>query len=98
LPDPQYEIYRVPLQARLPVISVPLRPADKDVLLDMQAALDEAYFKGAYDGDVDYERDLVPPLAPDDAHWADALLREKGLRKGKPPRRGSRNGKRRKGN
>lgn len=40
--------------------------------------------------DLDYETEPDPPLAPEDAAWADALLREKGCRRGSPtprPRR-----------
>jgi len=95
-PNPEHLIYRVPLRARLPVIRIPLRPKDKDILLDLQAALELAYLKGAYDGDIDYEAQPDPPLNPDDAAWADELLRSKGFRKGRRPRGSTRNGKRRK--
>jgi hypothetical protein len=94
--DPSYEVYRAPLQARLPVIRIPLRPKDADILLDLQAALNAAYLKGAYDGDIDYEKEPIPPLNPADAKWADALLREKCYRKAKRPRGAGRNGKGRK--
>lgn len=73
------ELYRVPLRERLPTIRIPLRPTDRDVVLDLQRLVDEAYRNGTYE-DTDYRRDPVPPLEPDDAAWADALLREKGLR------------------
>jgi hypothetical protein len=90
------EIYPVPLRKRLPVIKVPLRRKDADVPLDIQSVINQCYRKGAY-GTLDYEREPDPPFDPEDARWADALLREKGLRKGKPQSRGGRNGKRRRG-
>jgi len=73
------EVYRVPLRERLPVIPIPLREADRDVALDLQGILDNCYLRGAYD-DIDYSAAPDPPLAQDDAEWADALLKEKGLR------------------
>jgi hypothetical protein len=94
--EPSYEVYRVPLRIRLPVIRIPRRPKDADILLDLQAAFQEAYKKGAYGGDIDYEREPDPPLDPDDAHWADELLRDKGVRTRKRTRPGARNGKKRK--
>jgi hypothetical protein len=73
------EVYKVPLRERLPVIPIPLRETDRDVPLDLQAILDHCYLRGAYD-DIDYSLPPDPPLAPDDAEWAEALLKEKGLR------------------
>ena len=73
-------VYRAPLRERLPVISIPLRPADRDVLLDLQAVLNQCYRNGAYD-DIDYRGEPDPPLLlASDASWADALLREQGRR------------------
>jgi len=75
----EYEIYAFPLRQRLPKFRIPLRESDPDVILDLQAIVDQTYANGAYD-DMDYAAPLYPPLDPDDAAWADALLREKGLR------------------
>jgi len=73
------EVYRVPLESRLPIIRVPLRESDEDVPLALQPLVDRSYENGRYD-DLDYRRDPVPPLDAPDATWADAMLREKGLR------------------
>jgi hypothetical protein len=73
------ELYRIPLRERLPVIPVPLRRKDKDAALDLQALLDRCYEYGDY-ADIDYRAEPDPPLDPDDAAWADTLLRERGLR------------------
>jgi len=72
-------VYRAPLRERLPVISIPLRPADREVLLDLQAVLDQCYRNGGYD-DIDYRGEPDPPLPANDAPWADTLLREQGRR------------------
>jgi Protein of unknown function (DUF4058) len=74
------EFYRVALRDRLPAIAIPLRQSDTDVALDLQALIDQAYEDGRYGDDIDYREDADPPLAPDDARWADALLREQGRR------------------
>jgi hypothetical protein len=75
-----WEVYRVPLEERLPAIAIPLRPSDADVALDLQPLVDRCYETGAYD-DLDYTRPPDPPLDADAEAWTDRLLREKGLRK-----------------
>lgn len=77
---PCWEIYRVPLREHLPGIRIPLRPTDPDVPLALQALIDQCYRNGGYDEDIDYSREPDPPLDADDAHWADALLRQAGRR------------------
>jgi hypothetical protein len=73
------EVYRAGLESRLPTIRVPLRESDEDAPLALQPLVDRAYENGRHD-DLDYRRDPVPPLNAADAAWADAMLREKGLR------------------
>jgi Protein of unknown function (DUF4058) len=72
-------IYGVPLRDRLPAIPIPLRPTDAEVVVDLQPILDQCYQNGGYD-DINYRVPPAPPLEADDAAWADALLRERGLR------------------
>jgi len=73
------EVYRAPLERRLPVIRVPLRESDQDVSLDLQALVDLCYQNGRYE-DLNYQAEPVPPLDARDAAWAKELLRSKGLR------------------
>lgn len=73
------ELYPVPLRQPLPNIPVPLRPADKDVVLRLQPILDDCYRDGRYDR-IDYRREPVPRLGEVDARWADSILRDAGLR------------------
>jgi hypothetical protein len=56
-----------------------LRPADRDVPLDLQAIMEQCYRNGGYD-DIDYADEPAPPLSTEDATWVDALLRERGKR------------------
>jgi hypothetical protein len=73
------EVYGVPLRERLPVIGIPLRSSDRDVALDLQVLVRRVYRNGRYD-DIDYRLEPEPPLGPDDAAWADTLLRDQGKR------------------
>jgi hypothetical protein len=72
-------VYRIPLRERLPAIRIPLRPADPDAVLDIQTLVDQAYQDGRYD-DIDYSEPFRPPLDPEDAAWAAALLLAAGKR------------------
>ena len=76
----RFEVWLNRLRERLPLIAIPLLAGDLDVTLDMQAVFDRNYEEGAYDEEADHWTEPVPPLSPEDAEWADALLREKGLR------------------
>jgi hypothetical protein len=69
--------YPLPLRERLPRIAIPLRPTDRDVVLDLQAVVDEAYEKGRYER-TDYRRPLDPPLSAEDSAWVKELLQKAG--------------------
>lgn len=51
-------VFRMPLREPLPVIPIPLGPADSDAAVDLQAILGQSYRNGGYD-DIDYR---LPPL------------------------------------
>ncbi len=74
------EMFPMPLQAPLPTIPIPLRKKDKDVVLPLQQLINDAIRKGRY-STINYQELPDPPLSADDEQWADALLREAGLRK-----------------
>jgi hypothetical protein len=71
----QCEVYPVPLRTPLPTINIPLRREEKDVQLNLQALLEQAYRKGRYALTIDYAEPPEPPLIADDAKWARALIR-----------------------
>lgn len=77
--DEQREVYPSLLRERLPVIRVPLRTGETDILLDIQEAVNEAYDLGQY-WKRDHRHQPSLPLNPEDSQWADALLRDNGLR------------------
>jgi hypothetical protein len=74
----EHEVYPIRLRERLPAIRVPLRPSDADVVLDLQPLIDQCHERGRYHL-LAYRLALQPPLAPEDAAWVDALLRQEQL-------------------
>ncbi len=66
--------YCLPLARRLDAIPIPLRPTDRDVLLDLQPLIDQVYENGRYSEDLNYAEPLIPPLSDEDAAWAAAVL------------------------
>jgi hypothetical protein len=68
------------LRQRLPAVHIPLRAADADVAVDLQAVLDAIYDEASYDADLDYRAAPDVPLSYEAAHWAEGVLRAKGLR------------------
>lgn len=43
------DVYPIPLQARLPVVKIPLRREDEDVPLDLQPLIEQAWRNGRYE-------------------------------------------------
>lgn len=77
---PYGNLYAFNLQNVIPAFSLPLRPGDTEPTLDLQELLNSVYDIYDYDLVVDYSKDVIPSLSPDNAAWLDELLREKGLR------------------
>lgn len=67
------EYYPLALTERLPAIRIPLRAADEDVPLDLQALIDKCYANGGYD-DIDYTQPPDPPLTAQESRWAKRVL------------------------
>jgi hypothetical protein len=68
-------VYPIKLEARLPVMTIPLLAGDPEVSLDLQTVFDRAYDAGAYDRAVRYDLATVePPLRPEQAKWVKAHL------------------------
>ena len=73
-------LWPIRLPQRLPKIPIPLLEGDPPAELDLQDILSVAYDRGAWDASLDYQAQPEPPLSPDQAVWADAVLRRAGLR------------------
>ncbi len=79
----EYEFFPRRLCERLPKIPVPLVENDREVPLDIRAALEKAYETGAYLDRINYREPCQPPLGAEDQAWANQLIREK-LASGQP--------------
>lgn len=77
---PQADVYAFGLRAPIPSFPVPLRKGEVEPVIDLNTVLHELYDRAGYDMAVDYRREADPPLEGEGAAWADALLREHGLR------------------
>jgi Uma2 family endonuclease len=77
---PTADLYLFNLPNEIPKFSLPLRSEDVEPVIDLQALLHGVYDRAGYDYTMDYSREPVPALSEADAAWADAILREKGLR------------------
>ncbi|MFB2923696.1 MULTISPECIES: DUF4058 family protein [Aerosakkonema] len=77
---PLADLYAFNLQNEIPKFPIPLQSGDVEPVVDLQALLNSVYDVAGYDMRIDYRREAVPPLSESDAVWADALLREQGLR------------------
>jgi hypothetical protein len=75
------EVWPVPLEGPLPVVTVPLLPGDPDVPLDLQQALATVYDIIGYDELIDYSQPSPGPLTPAESAWVEEQLRRTGRRK-----------------
>ncbi len=77
---PDGTIWPIKMQQKLPVFQVPLAGDDAEVAVDLQTAFTDAFNRGQFNRVLDYARDPAVPLEPNDAVWADRLLRMQNLR------------------
>ncbi|MBM3236668.1 DUF4058 family protein [Candidatus Poribacteria bacterium] len=76
---PKARLYAFSVRQPIPDLPVPLRRGEKEVLLSLGKLLSEIYDRARYDISIDYRQPPEPPLTPEDAAWADELLRAKGV-------------------
>ena len=77
---PKADLYAFNLQHPILRFPLPLRAEDSEPIVDLQTLLTSIYDLGSYDLKIDYSQEPVPKLSENDAAWANALLREQGLR------------------
>ena len=75
---PVVGFWPISIRDRLPTIAIPLRPPDRPVMVDLQAAFEETFAVGRYAPRV-YRQEVRPPLKDGDAEWAAGLLKEAGI-------------------
>lgn len=72
---PHVSVWPIALNARLPVLPIPLLEPDPDVMLDLGAVVASVYERGGYDARIDYRTPVPPPaLAEEEAAWVEQLL------------------------
>ena len=74
------DVYSIPLHVGLPTLSIPLDRPAQEIPFDLQDVVNKCYCNGRYNLIVNYHTEPNPPLAPNDAAWADNLLRSNGKR------------------
>lgn len=76
-----FEVWTATLRDRLPRVALPLLEGDADLVIDLNEILADCYQAGAFDRRIDYTQQPIPPLSPEDAAWADELLKAANLRR-----------------
>lgn len=77
---PRADLYAFNLQNQIGTFPLPLRSGDTEPVIDLRALLTNIYDVGGYDLKIDYTSKPVPSLSKNNASWADAILRQQGLR------------------
>jgi hypothetical protein len=75
----EFDLYPRKLSERLPKIRIPLAKGDPDVVLDVQAVMEQTYADGAYDDRIEYNKPCIPPLSEEDQAWANRILKKAGF-------------------
>jgi hypothetical protein len=71
---PAADLYALTVQTPLPTISIPLKPADNDLILNMQTLFQQIYIDARYKMRIDYTQSVPPPaLSPEDQRWLAAI-------------------------
>lgn len=71
------EVWGFDIQDTIPIIPIPLKKPDADVLLDLRKALDMVYERGMFELTIDYK--TTPPLpafSEEEQEWMKTLLRK----------------------
>ncbi len=70
------ELWPLKLPDKLPLLPVPLRPPDKEAILDLSAALNEIYDEAYYHLSIDYRQPAPPPkFSEEDLAWIENVLK-----------------------
>jgi hypothetical protein len=76
----QFFVYPWKLEARLPIINIPLVPGHPVITVDLQPILDACYDNGKYERRVHYRTQKPkPPLKKDQKKWAEKILEAEGI-------------------
>lgn len=71
------EVWPLTLAEPLPILPAPLRPPDKDVLIDLSVALTTIYDEAFYHLSIDYRQDPPPPpFTSEEYAWIKQLVQD----------------------
>jgi hypothetical protein len=76
----KFDCWPISLPERLPRVNVPLSGDNPDIVVDLQAVVNQCC-ESATGRRIDYSKACPPPLSKKNAKWIDELLRKKKLRK-----------------
>jgi hypothetical protein len=72
---PTADLYALTVQSLLPTIPIPLKPADSDLILDLQTLFQQIYTEARYEMRIDYTQNVPPPALPvEDQQWLDTAV------------------------
>lgn len=72
---PMADLYAFRLQETIPNFTLPLKPEDSELDVNLQSILLDVYDRGSYDLRIDYHQPVPPPkLSEADRVWVDRLL------------------------
>ena len=72
---PKADLYGFNLPEVIPSFPLPLKPEDKEPIVNLQAIVQGVYDRGSYDFRMDYHQPVPPPkLSEVDQKWVDELL------------------------
>lgn len=74
------EIYRVPLQQRLPNVHIPLAENDKDITLELQGVFTRCWDEGPYPQVLNYDEPPPGEMSQTDRDWCYQVLQKAGAR------------------
>lgn len=77
---PRADLYPFNLRDSIPSVPIPLKSDDPELLINLQHLLHQVYDRAAYDLEIDYQQDPMPPLSDEDTQWVDSWLKQQGLR------------------
>ena len=75
---PNAEIWAINVQDKLPILPIPLRAPDGDVVLDIKKALDIIFERSLYHLSIDYAKPPAPPIfSEQDWAWIKQITKNK---------------------
>lgn len=72
---PDCQVYAWTLRDRLPLLPIPLRAPDPDIVVNLAEVYATTFTRGRYARSIDYAAELKLPLHPEDRAWAEQQAR-----------------------